>query len=81
MSTFPTCKLLNSHLHSPPRPALFFSPSTLPPQVMDLVLQRLLEVPDMAARSLEQLLELYGPLYKFHGKQHTHTPGKQLVWL
>lgn len=34
--------------------------------VLDLVLQRLLEVPDMAAQSLETLLELYGPLYKFH---------------
>ena len=44
--------------------ALFFFP-----QVFDLLIQRYLEVPEVADQSLEQLLGMYGSLYKFHGER------------
>ena len=37
--------------------------------MFDLLIQRLLEVPDMASQSLEKLLDQYGQLYKFHGME------------
>ena len=37
-------------------------------QVFDLLIQRFLEVPEVASQCLEQLLLKYGCLYKFHGE-------------
>ena len=42
-------------------------------QVLDLLIQRILELPEVASQSLEKLLEKYGPLYKFHGTQYSGT--------
>lgn len=35
--------------------------------MFDLLLHRILEVPEIAAQSLEKLLDRFGQLYKFHG--------------
>ena len=66
LSPILACELVN--VSSLSTEILCYGRST-PMQVFDLLVQRFLEVPEVAGECLEPLLVKYGQLYKFHGER------------